>query len=93
CPKKESLSVQALLALHDFIDPSSLKEVVSSLLLLPQNQLSVYGHAALKLLSDSMKRLSEDHSSCIALSQAHLQGLAALLTSSQCVQLEEFLLQ
>ncbi|KAL1260021.1 hypothetical protein QQF64_007848, partial [Cirrhinus molitorella] len=78
CPKKESLSVRALLALHDYIDPSSLKEVVSTLLLLPQkylvasqNQLSIY----------------------IALSQAHLQGVAALLTSSQCVQLEDFLLQ
>ncbi|XP_073674485.1 nucleolar pre-ribosomal-associated protein 1 [Garra rufa] len=100
CPKKESHSVRALLALHDYVDPSSLKEVVSNLLLLPQkylvasqNQLSVYGHAVLKLLSDSMQRLSEDHSSCIALSQAHLQGLAALLTSSQCVQLEDFLLQ
>ncbi len=100
CPKKESPSIRALLALHDYIDPSSLKEVVSTLLLLPQKylvapekQLSVYGHAVLKLLSDSMRRFSEDHSSCIALSQAHLQGLAALLTSSQCVQLEDFLLQ
>lgn len=100
CPKKESPSIRALLALHDYIDPSSLKEVVSTLLLLPQKylvahekQLSVYGHAVLKLLSDSMRRVSEDHSSCIALSQAHLQGLAALLTSSQCVQLEDFLLQ
>uniref|UniRef100_A0A8C1Q3T0 URB1 ribosome biogenesis homolog n=1 Tax=Cyprinus carpio TaxID=7962 RepID=A0A8C1Q3T0_CYPCA len=100
CPKKESPSVRALLALHDYIDPSSLKEVVSTLLLLPQKclvapekQLSVYGHAVLQLLSDSMRRFSEDHSSCIALSQAHLRGLAALLTSSQCVQLEDFLLQ
>ncbi|XP_026138598.1 nucleolar pre-ribosomal-associated protein 1 [Carassius auratus] len=100
CPKKESLSVRALLALHDYIDPSSLKEVVSALLLLPQKylvgpekQLSVYGRAVLKLLSDSMRRFSEDHSSCIALSQAHLRGLTALLTSSQCVQLEDFLLQ
>uniref|UniRef100_A0A671SMP8 URB1 ribosome biogenesis homolog n=1 Tax=Sinocyclocheilus anshuiensis TaxID=1608454 RepID=A0A671SMP8_9TELE len=100
CPKKESPSVRALLALHDYTDPSSLKEVVSTLLLLPQKylvapekQLSVYGHAVLKLLSDCMRRFSEDHSSCIALSQAHLQGLAALLTSSQCVQLEDFLLQ
>ncbi|KAF4103830.1 nucleolar pre-ribosomal-associated protein 1 [Onychostoma macrolepis] len=99
CPKKESPSVRALLAIHDYIDPSSLKEVVSTLLLLPQKhlvaperQLSVYGHAVLKLLSDSMRRFSEDHS-CIALSRAHLQGLAALLTSSQCVQLEDFLLQ
>uniref|UniRef100_A0A8C1RHY7 URB1 ribosome biogenesis homolog n=1 Tax=Cyprinus carpio TaxID=7962 RepID=A0A8C1RHY7_CYPCA len=90
----------SLLALHDYIDPSSLKEVVSTLLLLPQKclvapekQLSVYGHAVLQLLSDSMRRFSEDHSSCIALSQAHLRGLAALLTSSQCVQLEDFLLQ
>lgn len=93
CPKKQSLCVQALLSLHEYIEPSSLKEVVSTLLLLPQkclvapeNQLSVYGHAVLKLLS-------EDHSSCIALSQAHLRGLAALLTSCQCVQLEDFLLQ
>uniref|UniRef100_A0A8C1VHV4 URB1 ribosome biogenesis homolog n=1 Tax=Cyprinus carpio TaxID=7962 RepID=A0A8C1VHV4_CYPCA len=100
CPKKESPSVRALLALHDYIDPSSLKEVVSTLLLLPQKclvapekQLSVYGRAVLQLLSDSMRRFSEDHSSCIALSQAHLRGLAALLTSSQCVQLEDFLLQ
>uniref|UniRef100_A0A672KS26 Nucleolar pre-ribosomal-associated protein 1 C-terminal domain-containing protein n=1 Tax=Sinocyclocheilus grahami TaxID=75366 RepID=A0A672KS26_SINGR len=100
CPKKESLSVRALLALHDYTDPSSLKEVVSTLLLLPQKylvapekQLSVYGHAVLKLLLNSMRRFSEDRSSCIALSQAHLQGLAALLTSSQCVQLEDFLLQ
>uniref|UniRef100_A0A8C1ACV5 URB1 ribosome biogenesis homolog n=1 Tax=Cyprinus carpio carpio TaxID=630221 RepID=A0A8C1ACV5_CYPCA len=100
CPKKESPSVRALLALHDYIDPSSLKEVVSTLLLLPQKclvapekQLSVYGHGVLQLLSDSMRRFSEDHSSCIALSQAHLRGLAALLTSSQCVQLEDFLLQ
>uniref|UniRef100_A0A8C1Z3Q7 URB1 ribosome biogenesis homolog n=1 Tax=Cyprinus carpio TaxID=7962 RepID=A0A8C1Z3Q7_CYPCA len=90
----------SLLALHDYIDPSSLKEVVSTLLLLPQKclvapekQLSVYGRAVLQLLSDSMRRFSEDHSSCIALSQAHLRGLAALLTSSQCVQLEDFLLQ
>uniref|UniRef100_A0A9J7XVS8 URB1 ribosome biogenesis homolog n=1 Tax=Cyprinus carpio carpio TaxID=630221 RepID=A0A9J7XVS8_CYPCA len=90
----------SLLALHDYIDPSSLKEVVSTLLLLPQKclvapekQLSVYGHGVLQLLSDSMRRFSEDHSSCIALSQAHLRGLAALLTSSQCVQLEDFLLQ
>ncbi|XP_048016358.1 LOW QUALITY PROTEIN: nucleolar pre-ribosomal-associated protein 1 [Megalobrama amblycephala] len=93
CPKKQSLCVRALLSLHEYIEPSSLKEVVSALLLLPQkclvapeNQLSVYGHAVLKLLS-------EDHSSCIALSQAHLRGLAALLTSCQCVQLEDFLLQ
>ncbi|XP_043115226.1 nucleolar pre-ribosomal-associated protein 1 [Puntigrus tetrazona] len=100
CPKKESLSVRALLALHDYIDPSSLKEVVSTLLLLPQkclvapeNQLSVYGNAVLKLLSDSVRRFSEDRSSSVALSQAHLQGLAALLTSSHCMQLEDFLLQ
>ncbi|ROL44240.1 Nucleolar pre-ribosomal-associated protein 1 [Anabarilius grahami] len=93
CPKKQSLCVRALLSLHEYIEPSSLKEVVSTLLLLPQkclvapeDQLSVYGHAVLKLLS-------EDHSSCIALSQAHLRGLAALLTSCQCVQLEDFLLQ
>ncbi|XP_067306200.1 nucleolar pre-ribosomal-associated protein 1 isoform X2 [Pseudorasbora parva] len=93
CPKKKSLSVGALLTLHEYMEPSSLNEVVSALLLLPQkslvapeNQLSMYGRAVLKLLS-------EDHSSCIALSQAHLRGLAALLTSCQCVQLEDFLLQ
>uniref|UniRef100_A0A673LI23 Nucleolar pre-ribosomal-associated protein 1 C-terminal domain-containing protein n=1 Tax=Sinocyclocheilus rhinocerous TaxID=307959 RepID=A0A673LI23_9TELE len=90
CPKKESPSVRALLALHDYTDPSSLKEVVSTLLLLPQKylvapekQLSVYGHAVLKLLSDCMRRFSEDHSSCIALSQAHLNNALTDMVLSQ----------
>lgn len=100
CPKKESASIRVLLALHEYLDSSSLKEVVSSLLLLPQeclvtaeSELSVYGRVVLKLLTNDVNRLSEEHSSCIALSQAHLQGLAALLTSCQCVQLEDFLLR
>ncbi|XP_077063759.1 nucleolar pre-ribosomal-associated protein 1 [Siphateles boraxobius] len=93
CPRKQSLSVRALLSLHEFMEASSLKEVVSALLLLPQKslvapegQLSVYGHTVLKLLS-------EDHSGSVSLSQAHLRGLAALLTPCQCVPLEDFLLQ
>lgn len=100
CPKKESLSVRALLALQEYIEPSSFKEVVSTLLLLPQkhllapeNQLSVYGRTVQKLLSDSLKHSSAVSSSCVTLSPAHLQGLAALFTSCQCVQLEDFLLQ
>lgn len=100
CPEKESLSVRALLALEEYIEPSSFKEVVSTLLLLPQkyllaaeNQLSVYGRTVQKLLSDSMKRSSVVNSSCVTLSPAHLRGLAALFTSCQCVQLEDFLLQ
>ncbi|KAA0701697.1 Nucleolar pre-ribosomal-associated protein 1 [Triplophysa tibetana] len=98
CSKKESASVRVLLALHEYLDSSSLKELVSSILLLPQeclladeSELSVYGRVVLKLLTDDVNRLSEEHSSSIALSQAHLRGLAALLTSCQCVQLEDFL--
>ncbi|XP_056613383.1 nucleolar pre-ribosomal-associated protein 1 [Triplophysa dalaica] len=98
CPKKESASVRVLLALHEYLDSSSLKELVSRILLLPQecllaakSELSVYGRVVLKLLTDDVNRLSEEHSSSIALSQAHLRGLAALLTSCQCVQLEDFL--
>ncbi|XP_073718907.1 nucleolar pre-ribosomal-associated protein 1 isoform X1 [Misgurnus anguillicaudatus] len=100
CPKKESLSIGVLLTLHSYLDSSSLKEVLSTLLLLPQeflvaseNELSVYGRAVLRILTDGMNRPSEERSSCIDLSQAHLHGLAALLTSCQCVHLEDFLLQ
>lgn len=71
---------------------------MSRILLLPQecllaaeSELSVYGRVVLKLLKDDVNRLSEEHSSSIALSQVHLRGLAALLTSCQCVQLEDFL--
>ncbi|XP_051962696.1 nucleolar pre-ribosomal-associated protein 1 isoform X2 [Xyrauchen texanus] len=95
CPKKEPRSIRILLSLHEYIDSCSLKEVVSTLLLLPQeclvtadNELSVYGRAVLQLFTDCRSR-----SSCITLSQAHLRGLAALITSCQCVQLEDFLLQ
>ncbi|XP_051521576.1 nucleolar pre-ribosomal-associated protein 1 isoform X2 [Myxocyprinus asiaticus] len=95
CPKKDSRALRVLLSLHEYIDSYSLKEVVSTLLLLPQeclvtaeNELGVYGHAVLELFTDNMSR-----SGFSTLSHAHLRGLAALLTSCQCVQLEDFLLQ
>uniref|UniRef100_A0A8C9ZQ89 URB1 ribosome biogenesis homolog n=1 Tax=Sander lucioperca TaxID=283035 RepID=A0A8C9ZQ89_SANLU len=101
--KKQSRPFQALLSLHGHMDPCSLSEVVSKLLLLPQEslispssegtqaQLSVYGRAALQILTESKAKPSRDHG--IFLSQAHLRGLSTLLLSCSSPALEAFLLQ
>lgn len=101
--KKQSRPFQALLSLHSYMDSSSLREVVSRLLLLPQEslispssegaqaELSVYGHAALQILTESKANSSQDHG--IFLSQAHLHGLSTLLLSCSSPALEAFLLQ
>ncbi|TDH14693.1 hypothetical protein EPR50_G00022920 [Perca flavescens] len=101
--KKQSRPFQALLSLHGHMDPCSLSEVVSKLLLLPQEsvispssegtqaQLSVYGCAALQILTESKAKPSQDHG--IFLSQAHLRGLSTLLLSCSSPALEAFLLQ
>ncbi|XP_072525451.1 nucleolar pre-ribosomal-associated protein 1 isoform X2 [Salminus brasiliensis] len=98
CLKEGSWSVKAFLALYEYMDPSSVKEVLSALLLLPQSsllvddeKLSVYGHAVLTLLSKSSAPHGKDITLC--LSSAHLRSLAALHTSCHCAQLEDVLLQ
>lgn len=97
--KKQSRPFQALLSLHSYMEPCNLREVISKLLLLPherlissvnedaQAHLSVYGRAALRILTDS--RLDQG----TALTQAHLHGLGTLLLSCSSPALEAFLLQ
>ncbi|XP_037325699.2 nucleolar pre-ribosomal-associated protein 1 [Pungitius pungitius] len=100
---KHSRPLQALLSLHRYMDPYNLREVVSKLLLLPQEslispssegtqaELSVYGHAALQILTESKANpTSQEHGIC--LSQAHLHGLSTLLLSCSSSALEAFLL-
>lgn len=101
--KKQSRPFQALLSLHGYMDSFKLNEVVSKLLLLPQEslmlprskdsqaELSVYGHAAVQILTESKANSSLDRS--IFLSQAHLHGLGTLLLSCTSPTLESFLLQ
>uniref|UniRef100_A0A1A7XHS4 URB1 ribosome biogenesis 1 homolog n=3 Tax=Iconisemion striatum TaxID=60296 RepID=A0A1A7XHS4_9TELE len=102
-PKTHSSTFQALLCLHSYMDASSLREVVSGLLLLPhdslihpshegkQSELSVYGHAALHILTKRNSTSSLDTGSF--LTQAHLHGLGTLLVSCSSPELEAFLLQ
>lgn len=101
--KKPSRAFQALLSLHSYMDSSNLRDVVSKLLLLPQEslispggdgtqaELTVYGHAAVQILTESNANPSRDHG--IFLSQAHLQGLGTLLLSCSNPVLEAYLLQ
>ncbi|KAM6988691.1 nucleolar pre-ribosomal-associated protein 1 isoform 2-T2 [Tautogolabrus adspersus] len=100
---KQSRPFQALLSLHSYMDSCYLREVVSKLLLLPQeslifsssestqSELSVYGHAAVQILTESKANCTQDHS--VFLTQAHLQGLGTLLLSCSSPALEAFLLQ
>ncbi|XP_051934296.1 nucleolar pre-ribosomal-associated protein 1 [Hippocampus zosterae] len=94
-PKSQSRPFQALLSLHAYMDPSKVRDVVSALLLLPQErlvtaqgELSVYGQAALQIVSGDQNR--DDGP---LLSQAHLGGLGTLLLSCFSPALEAFLLQ
>lgn len=101
--KKQSKPFQALLSLHCYLDSVKLNEVISKLLLLPpeslilprskgtQAELSVYGHAAVQILTESKANSSLDRS--IFLSQTHLFGLGTLLLSCSSPTLEAFLLQ
>lgn len=100
---KQSRSFQALLSLHSYMDSCNLREVVSKLLLLPQEslicpnskgtqaELSVYGHAAVQILTETKAKAPGDD--IIFLSQAHLHGLGILLLSCSSPALEAFLLQ
>lgn len=101
--KKQSRPFQALLSLHTYMDPCNLREVISKLLLLPHDrlissgsegalaQLSVYGDAALQILTEFKSNSLEDHST--VLTQAHLHGLGTLLVSCSSPALEALLLQ
>uniref|UniRef100_A0A3Q3NMD9 URB1 ribosome biogenesis homolog n=1 Tax=Labrus bergylta TaxID=56723 RepID=A0A3Q3NMD9_9LABR len=79
---KQSRPFQALLSLHSCMDSCYLREVVSKLLLLPQeslifsrsertqSELSVYGNAAVQILTESKANSTQDRS--IFLTQAFL---------------------
>lgn len=85
------------------MDSSLLREVVSRLLLLPRERLlspatkgthvklSVYGHAALQILTEHGANPSQDHGTF--LTKAHLSGLSTLLYSCTSPALESFMLQ
>lgn len=102
-PKKQSRPFRALLALHSYMDPCHVMEVLSRLLLLPQEslscpsskatqtELSVYGHATVQILTEAKAIYSRDQR--IILSPAHLSGLGSLLLSCSSPALEAFLLQ
>uniref|UniRef100_A0A668T7V7 URB1 ribosome biogenesis homolog n=1 Tax=Oreochromis aureus TaxID=47969 RepID=A0A668T7V7_OREAU len=102
--KKHSRTFQGLLSLHNYMDSSNLKEVVSKLLLLPHDslispssskganfELSIYGQAALQILTECKYTASQDHGTF--LTQPHLFGLGTLLLSCSNPALEAFLLQ
>ncbi|KAM9318532.1 nucleolar pre-ribosomal-associated protein 1 [Pholidichthys leucotaenia] len=102
-PKSHTRSFRALLSLHTHMDSSNLREVVSALLLLPRDglishssegtkaELSIYGYAALQILTECKYASSHEHGTL--LTQAHLHGLGALLLSCSSTVLESFLLQ
>ncbi|XP_063349998.1 nucleolar pre-ribosomal-associated protein 1 [Pelmatolapia mariae] len=102
--KKHSRTFQGLLSLHNYMDSGNLREVVSKLLLLPHDslispssskganfELSIYGQAALQILTECKYTASQDHGTF--LTQAHLFGLGTLLLSCSNPALEAFLLQ
>ncbi|XP_062843477.1 nucleolar pre-ribosomal-associated protein 1 [Trichomycterus rosablanca] len=99
CPTEESQSVKAFLALHQYMEPSSVNEVLSALLMLPQNrlladgdQLSVYGHAVLTILTKAVSHTFPKNGLPF-LSHVHFRSLASLYPSCHSAQLEDFLLQ
>ncbi|XP_028275754.1 nucleolar pre-ribosomal-associated protein 1 isoform X2 [Parambassis ranga] len=99
--KTHSRSFQALLSLHSYMHSCNVRGVVSKLLLLPHDglispsnegthsELSVYGHAALQILTECES--TPGHGTF--LTQAHLHGLGTLLLSCSNPALETFLLQ
>lgn len=97
CPKEESQALKAFLALHEFMEPAGVTEVLSALLLLPQSslqaggaELSVYGQAVLTILTNSP---SASGTGAPYLSSAHLCSLCTLYSSCHSAELEDVLLQ
>ncbi|KAK3534662.1 hypothetical protein QTP86_018208 [Hemibagrus guttatus] len=98
CMVEESQTVEAFLTLYEYMDPSSVSEVLSALLLLPQSSLlagdkmSLYGHAVLTVLTKSISSAySANINHCLTRGQLH--NLAALHSSCYSIQLEHFFLQ
>ncbi|XP_076837432.1 nucleolar pre-ribosomal-associated protein 1 isoform X2 [Brachyhypopomus gauderio] len=96
CLRKESSSLRAFFALHEHMESSSVKEILSALLLMPHSSLltethalSVYGQAILKVLT----KAPDTETTTLCLTQAHLHSLGLLYTSCQSVQLKDYLLQ
>uniref|UniRef100_A0A8C9WDG8 URB1 ribosome biogenesis homolog n=1 Tax=Scleropages formosus TaxID=113540 RepID=A0A8C9WDG8_SCLFO len=97
--QQESWALKGLLALHEYMDVSCLREVASAMLLLPLErlvldraegtELSVYGRAVLQVLSEGMSGCDR----APPLSQSQLRGLSSLLTSQPGGAAEDFLLQ
>lgn len=96
---EESRTVEAFLTLYEYMDPSSVSEVLSALLLLPQssllgggNKMSLYGHAVLTILTKSISpACSVNTNHCVT--REHLHSLAALHSSCYSIQLEKIFLQ
>ncbi|KAG9348441.1 hypothetical protein JZ751_002176, partial [Albula glossodonta] len=98
---KESCPMRGILALHENMSEASVAAVISAMLLLPQErltesngdnsstELSIYGRAALQVLTESVRLKSRD--SALLLTQAHLRGLATLLTACSSGPLEDYL--
>lgn len=81
------------------MDPSNVNEVLSALLLLPQNRLlaggdkmSLYGHTLLTILTKKIFNACSGNTT-LPLSQAHLQSLATLYSSCYSIQLDDVFLQ
>ncbi|XP_047662255.1 nucleolar pre-ribosomal-associated protein 1 [Tachysurus fulvidraco] len=96
---EESRTVEAFLALYEYMDPSTMNEVLSAFLLLPQSKLlsggdkmSLYGHAVLTILTKNISpACSVNTTRC--LSQVHVRSLAALHSSCYSIHLENVFLQ
>lgn len=101
--KKESRAFQALFSLHPYMDASGVKELVSKMITLPmeclvvttpsgtQAELSVYGRAAVQILTQAKVNSAQEPS--FFLSRAHLHGLGTLLLSCSSPALDKLLLQ
>ncbi|KAL4647749.1 nucleolar pre-ribosomal-associated protein 1 [Arapaima gigas] len=92
---QESCALKGLLALHEYMDVSCLREVASAMLLLPLErlvkgtELSVYGRAVLQVLLKGMSNCDQ----APHLSWPQLRCLAMILTRQPGSAAEELLLQ
>ncbi|XP_069046292.1 nucleolar pre-ribosomal-associated protein 1 [Lepisosteus oculatus] len=96
---KRSHPIEGLMEFHKYMEPARLKEIVSAILLLPQEflvvagkhgfpeELSVYAQSALQVLTESSQEDS------VFVSHEHFRGLGTLLLSCCSEPLEIFLLK
>ncbi|XP_060761898.1 nucleolar pre-ribosomal-associated protein 1 isoform X2 [Neoarius graeffei] len=99
CLVEGSQTVEAFLALYEYMDPSSVRDVLSALLMLPKSSLladgdkmSLYGQAVLTVLTKNISNARSGNAT-FCLSQVHLHSLAALHSTCYSVQLEDIFLQ